>query len=235
MVNRMSKYTIEVRYIVETNSTPGKSVPDRIEEALPKIFDFSFPIFDENYRKQLETKIIAHYYTREIGFETIGLWKYYMWEQLNLIMPYYNKIYTSLQAQFNVSGDVDLTETHEGIRREDGLFSGTSSADDVGNASSSTSSKTITSDFPQAPIASTDYATTEADVSGNTNTQSTASTKSTTSNTNNVTGTDKYTKTRSGLSGHYTRGEILEQYTQELFNVDLRIIMELEKLFMMVY
>ena len=52
-----------------------------------------FPIFDENYRSVLETKILRHYYTREIGFETVGLWKHYLKTKLNEIMPKYNKLY----------------------------------------------------------------------------------------------------------------------------------------------
>ena len=62
----MSKYTTEVRFICEQYAGLGESkgyssVDDIIQKALPKIFDFSFPIFDENYRNVLCTKIIKHF------------------------------------------------------------------------------------------------------------------------------------------------------------------------------
>ena len=74
----MSKYTTEVRFICEQASGLTESTGDYktvIERARTKIFDFDFPIYKESYRSVLETKILKHYYTREIGLETVGLWK----------------------------------------------------------------------------------------------------------------------------------------------------------------
>ena len=87
-----------------------------IEDALPLIFDFEFPIFDENYRSVLETKILRHYYTREIGLETYGLWKLKLQTKLNEIMPYYNKLYQSELYTYNPLYDVDMTTTNVGQR-----------------------------------------------------------------------------------------------------------------------
>lgn len=83
----MSKYTTEVRWIVEQNSDPSLSTRDRIVAACPIIFNFDFPIWDENYRVTLEGKILSNYYTREIGFETVGLWKFYLAERLKSHIP----------------------------------------------------------------------------------------------------------------------------------------------------
>ena len=110
----MSKYTTEVRYICETlaglsESTGYADVEQVIKNCLPKLFDFNFPIFDESYRSVLETKILRHYYTREIGLETVGLWKLKLSTKLNEIMPYYNKLYKSELIEFNPLYDVDLT------------------------------------------------------------------------------------------------------------------------------
>ena len=110
----MSKYTTEVRYICETLAGLSESVgyadiEQTIKNCLPKVFDFNFPIFDENYRSVLETKILRHYYTREIGLETVGLWKLKLSTKLNEIMPYYNKLYKSELIEFNPLYDVDLT------------------------------------------------------------------------------------------------------------------------------
>lgn len=113
-VGKVSKYTTEVRYICESmvglNQSEGyMSVSDIIEKSIPKIFDFSFPIFDENYRGVLERKILKHYYTREIGLETYGLWKLKLDTKLNEIMDYYNQLYKSALLEFNPFYDTDLT------------------------------------------------------------------------------------------------------------------------------
>lgn len=119
----MSKYTTEVRFICETaaglrDSEGLTSVKQVIAAALPKVFDFDFPIFDESYRSILETKIIKHYYTREIGLETVGLWKLKLDTKLNEIMPFYNQLYKSQLLEFNPFYDVDLTRDHKLTREE---------------------------------------------------------------------------------------------------------------------
>ena len=112
----MSKFTTEVRFVCETaaglNSSKGfNSLEDTLTAAAPKVFDFDFPIFDENYRLVLEKKILRHYYTREIGEETVGLWKLRLNTRLNEIMPYYNKLYESELLEFNPFYDTDYTRT----------------------------------------------------------------------------------------------------------------------------
>ena len=113
----MSKYTTEVRYICEQAlgqdfSSGYNRINDILQEAAPKIFDFDFPIFDENYRLPLEKKILKHYYTREIGAESVGLWKLWLDQRLNEIMPFYNKLYESELIKFNPLYDTDLTTDH---------------------------------------------------------------------------------------------------------------------------
>ena len=114
----MSKYTTEVRFICEQASglTESKGYNDTnsiIDMAIPKIFNFDFPIFDEGYRGVLERKILKHFYTREIGEETVGLWKLRLDTRLNEIMPYYNKLYKSELLEFNPLYTVDLTRTRK--------------------------------------------------------------------------------------------------------------------------
>lgn len=115
----MSVYTSQVRFICEAEAGLKKSVGyddvnTVIQNAIPKIFSFDWPIFDETYRNVLETKILKHYYTREIGLETYGLWKLKLDTKLNEIMPYYNQLYKSALLEFNPFYDVDLTRNHTG-------------------------------------------------------------------------------------------------------------------------
>lgn len=112
----MSKYTTEVRFICENyagfNSTRDyNDIDDVIVKAIPKIFD-NFPIFDADYRYVLCTKILRHYYTREICAETVSLWKLWLNNKMNEIMPYYNKMYKSELLSFNPFYDVDLSRQH---------------------------------------------------------------------------------------------------------------------------
>lgn len=114
----MSKYTTELRYICEKmagleNSEGYESVDKIVALAAPKIFDFAFPIFDPDYKTTLCEKILKHYYTREIGEETVGLWKLRLNVRMNEIMPYYNQLYKSELIEFNPMYDVDLTTQHD--------------------------------------------------------------------------------------------------------------------------
>ena len=130
----MSKYTTEVRFLCESltghdESEDYTSIDEIIEDALPIIFSFDFPIFDEEYREVLETKILRHYYTREIGCETYGLWKLRLQTKLNEIMPYYNKLYESELLKYDPLRDVDMTTTNVGQK--------TGARTDVNNAEDS--------------------------------------------------------------------------------------------------
>lgn len=139
----MSKYTTEVRFICETAAGYDESQGyDKIEEiisaARSHIFDFAFPIFDEAYRSVLEIKILRHFYTREIGAETVGLWKHFLCRKMNEIMPYYNKLYQSELLEFNPFYDVDYTR--EGSRDGSGLKNTTDTESTSRNKSGSGSS-----------------------------------------------------------------------------------------------
>lgn len=143
----MSKYTTEVRYICETYAGLTASVgyadiEKTIQAAIPKIFDFDFPIFDESYRNVLETKILRHYYTREIGLETVALWKFKLCTKLNEIMPYYNKLYKSELIDFNPLYDVELTTQNDTTSNQNNEKTSTSNRES-GNTSSTETTRNI--------------------------------------------------------------------------------------------
>lgn len=164
----MSKYTTEVRFICEeaaglTSSVGYLGVNDVINTALPKVFNFDFPIFDETYRPILEKKILKHYYTREIGLETVGLWKLFLDTKLNEIMPYYNQLYKSELISFNPMYDVDLTRDHQLKRLEDIKETGTQESDTNRNGTlDTTTNKTGTTHDTSL---TTDHGTANQDIS----------------------------------------------------------------------
>jgi len=121
----MSKYTTEVRYICEDaagydESQGYSSVDQIISKAVPKVFDFNLALFDDAYRNVLFTKILKHYYTREIGFESVGLWRLKLETKLQEIMPYFNQLYRSELLKFNPLYDTDLSTTHVGESSREG-------------------------------------------------------------------------------------------------------------------
>lgn len=192
----MSKYTTELRFICETEagykqSQGYKKVNEILAAATPKIFDFDFPIYDENYRFTLETKILKHYYTREISEETYGLWKLRLDAALNEIMPYYNQLYKSAILEFNPLYDVDVQRTYTKVL--DGTESGTSSGKGKGSATGKSNDKTTT----------TREATNTNANSGN----KSMSTEQTEESTKNH--TDKYSDTPQGALTNVVAGKYL--------------------------
>lgn len=121
----MSKYTTEVRYICEDaagydESKGYSSVDQIISQAVPKVFNFDLALFDDAYRNVLFSKILKHYYTREIGFETVGLWRLKLETKMQEIMPYFNQLYRSELLKFNPLYDTDLSTTHVGEATREG-------------------------------------------------------------------------------------------------------------------
>lgn len=137
----MSKYTTEVRFICETAAGYTKSVgydlvEQTIQKAIPKVFNFEFPMFDESYRNVLCTKILKHYYTREICEETVGLWKLRLNTRLNEIMPYFNQLYKSELLEFNPFYDVDITTKNDGNKTENTRVTESDTEDRTGDGTS---------------------------------------------------------------------------------------------------
>lgn len=122
----MSKYTTELRFILENlsgldESKGYDSVDEIVSKSREKIFSFNYPIFDLTYKETLETKILKHYYTREICAETVGRWKLFLETEMNEIMPYYNKLYESAKIEFDPFFDADYRRsgTKDNIRTLD--------------------------------------------------------------------------------------------------------------------
>lgn len=132
----MSKYTTEVRFICESKSgleesKGASSVDEILAKSWDKIFTSKVSFFDEAYRSVLCQKILKHYYLREIGAETTGVWMLWMNTKLEEIMPYYNQLYESAKIKFNPMQDVDLSRTHnrtvEGTTTDDETRTNTTS------------------------------------------------------------------------------------------------------------
>lgn len=230
----MSRYTIELRYLIEGNYDLGLK---------------DYPIFDESYREQLNNKIIQHYYFREIGFETEALFKNRLNQKMNEIMPYYNQMYESSKLKIDPLSTIDLEEVFS--RKSKTTGEGTSSTSGTGNNTNNFNSTDTTdygkiskfSDIAQAQTTPNEIlndkyltsATVDDGQDKNTNTgTNTSQTESTTSGTS----TDERnldedtTLTRKGNNGIASESELLNMYRETFLNIDMMIIDDLDELFL---
>lgn len=215
----MSKYTTELRFICETaaglkESEGYNDVENIIQKAIPFVFDFDFPMFNEVYKNVLCTKIIKHYYTREISEETIGVWKLRLNAKMNEIMPYYNSLYKAWSVDFNPLFDVDLTRQHTLDR--DGTQKTNTHNDSV--------TRDLYSDTPQGSLQNIENETYLTDARK-------TSVDFVSDSTSNATTTDEFLERVTGKNGGKSYSMMLKEYREALINIDLLIIDELKDLF----
>lgn len=215
----MSKYTTEVRFICEKaagleNSNGYNAVNNIIQKAIPNIFSFDFPIFDEAYRNVICTKILMHYYTREICEEVVGLWKLRLQTKMNEIMPYYNQLYKSELLNFNPLNDTEIVTTHKANRNENS---------DTTNNTCGTS-RDLFSDTPQGGldgVESEKYLSNARKIINS----------DTGTNNYKATTTDDYINSVKGKSGSVSYSAMLKEFRETFMNIDMQIIEELSPLF----
>lgn len=205
----MAKYTITIKTLIDNN------------------FDFKmtdYPIFDETYRETLNNNILHHYYENEIGFETAPLFRFYLNQKLNEIMPYYNELYKVQKKLIDdklLLNNVNLTEELKGRNTTQ-----TSSV-----SQSTNKGKNLFQDTPQGNISQQDinaqnvYATNITLNDNSINDNSSA----------NGSGTNEYIKTIIGNNGGKFNIDVLNDIKNNLMNIDLMIINELYDLFMQIF
>ena len=114
----MAYYTVRLRDVVESETHYGSPMQpthkERIEMGRQKVFDFDYPLFDESYRKEFETRFIRNFYMNEISEETFGLWKFKLETWLNLHMPYFNQLYRSTLLEYDPLINTDYKVTSLG-------------------------------------------------------------------------------------------------------------------------
>ena len=188
----MSDFTTQLRFICESyagrteEGSEAHDVDSIIALARPQLFNFDYPIFDEAYKPELETKIINHFYTQEIGQETVGLFKQRLKTKMREIMPYYNQLYLSERLKFDPFKNADYVDLHNAS--EEGSRRGT-------NDNTSGFSNTTVND-----VDNTHHDTTNRtdESSGTTHEEGTGGDTRNSSGTSNTTTTDKETFTENG-------------------------------------
>lgn len=231
----MSSYTTQIRYICESLAgyEHGKgymSIDDVIDKSWDKIFPPSFVTFTPEYRPILAKKILKHYYTREIGSETFGLFQLRLDAKLSLIMPYYNKLYKAFDKDYDILSDTDVIITHN---KEN---SGDNNANSSGNSKNEYEGQDINrhSNTPQGGLdgIKSDRYLSSADITDNKNIN--INTNALKSSSNFYT-TEDYAQHIMGKRGGMTYAYMVNEYAEKLKNIDRMVISELNDLFMQVW
>lgn len=256
----MSKYTTEVRFICENksglnDSVGANDVDNVIDKSWDKIFTSKVALFDEAYRSVICKKILKHYYLREIGSETVGVWLLWMNTRFEEIMPYYNQLYKSELIKFDPMRDVDVTRKHNRVTDEtntntrestsNGTNTGSSSETVNRNSSANNNRKDLYSDTPQGALTGVESETylTNArkitDENTETNNENRKSDSSNESKFNeNVSdkevanSTEDYLESVVGKQGGESFSSLLLKYRETFLNIDMQVIEEFSDLFM---
>lgn len=262
----MSTYTTTVRYICEyyaglDDSAGLTQVDSIIDKSWNKIFD-DFPIFNEDYRAPLCKKILRHYYMREIGSESVGLWKLWLTNTMREIMPYYNQLYESALITYDPLSTTKYTRT--GNEKNTGSETASTSQTNTTTGTTTTSDETTTtdngtttgkvtdrkSDTPQGGIdgiESNKYLS-EASINDSTGSSSNESNSNSTgsssqnvkvegsgSSSKNDQNDKTYSETIEGKTDSVSFAKLIMEQRETFLNIDMSIINELSGLFLNIY
>lgn len=240
----MAKYTIELRRVCELfnreeveNWFKDYELSDFLTtEQIQTIQDFG--VWNKD---KLARKIVDHYYMREIGLETPGLFKHYAKVKMQEIMEEKLPLIYSSSIKYDPLINVDYTETFNRNIAQEGNMDSSSSGSSSSESNNSSSGFSINNDTPQTKITKQNL---DSGIYASSTNQNDSSVDITDSTTNSATGhsedtrnTDEnYSKTVRGNSGvSATAQKMVEQYRQNIIAIDRDIIEELDTLFMGLY
>lgn len=167
-----------------------------------------YPIWDETHRAELNQKIIDHYMFRQIGFETAGRFKFELNKKMREIMPYYNKIWTTTQYEYNPIENYNMEEKAKDVSK--------------GSENGSNSDTMKHSDTPQGTIDRIDS-------------YMSAATKNEASHQNKTDSELNHEASRHGNIGVTTTQQMIDQERKMTIDVDMMIVKDLNDLFLGVW
>ena len=213
----MSKYTYQLRNVILFTSL------EEVKSWL-KDYDLADYLTEDQLevvteaglfnKDKLADRIINHYYMREIGVETIGLFKLKIKTKLDLLMEKYAPLIYTNSIEYDILVNEDYTETFN------------RSTSGSGSVTNTGSGLTVASDTPQGQISKStilagQYAT------------STAAGENTNSTTDTNSGTESFTRRVKGNRGiSATYQAMIKQYRDNILTIYNDIINDLNDLFM---
>lgn len=203
----MSKYTTTLRFIIES----GYEL---------QAFK-NFPIYNENQREYITSAIINHFYFREIGFETVAMFDWYLSTTLNEIMPYYNKLFEAIAME------IDPIHNH--------VYEENSSSEGQNSGNSNSTNNGLTKNIYSKPA---DGSVNLNDIAENMYANDVTFNKDNSNNNYEYGGTNKniYTKNAKATMG-ISQSEMIAKYKRNMFSVIQLLVndKELNQCFMGVY
>lgn len=207
----MNKYTLTLQQIINSNIN---------------IFDFEYNLFNNNYKPVFEQLFINYFFMEEIAHETVGLFKHRLKNKLDLILPYYNKLYMSQELEQRILDNYDVTET---ITRE---VNGDSESVNKGDTTRKGDNKQLYKDTPKTKI-DIDKFDIVTNITKNIADEKTINNDVSIHKSNNI---ENYVRTMTGNIGVQTDADAIMKYWQSLRNVTLEIFEnELSELFMGIF
>lgn len=209
------------------------------------VWGFDYPSYYKGDQKTaFEQKVLDHFWTRQIGQETVGRFLLYFRRTMREIMPYYIQRYESVDLmkdpEIRPLDNYNMIEEYQSESTDSGSVSGSSSGTD--SLSGETGGASVHSDTPQGTLAipmGTGGSVTLSHASDVEQTRglnsSEAERSETSSSESSSAGTSKHTLTRRGNIGVTTYSQLVEGYRETFLNIDMEVINELESCFLGVY
>lgn len=208
----MSKYTTELRFIVQNTSLEEVEAWFKDYELSDYLTAQEIAIINDRgtwTKDKLASLIVQHYWMREIGLETVELFKHQAKVAMAEIMEEKAPLIYSASLQYDPLVNVDFTETYTENTSQDGNADGLN----------------VNSDTPQGQISKTSI------LAGNYATSTGAS-----EGTSHSEGTQTYTRKQKGNSGALTTAQALvRDYRKTIIMINRDIIKDLSPLFMNIY
>ena len=224
----MSKYTFELRRLFDFYTRETVEGWFKDYQLSDYLTADEIAVIEERgtwTKDKLATKIVDHYFMREIGFETPYLFKHYVKVTMKEIMERKLPLIYSASIEYDPLVNVDYSETF--TRAINNSLNASS------NNTATSSGLTINSDTPQGQI--TKATILEGKYASSTNAgESTSTTTNQDASTGNTQeASTKAVKGNSGVSA--TAQKMIQQYRENIIAIDTDIINELNDLFMGLY
>ena len=208
----MSKYTTELRFIVQNTSREEVESWFMDYELSDYLTEEEIAVIEERgtwSKEKLAKLIVDHYYMHEIGLETVGLFEHQAKVAMQEIMEEKLPLIYSASIQYDPMVNVDFTETIEETNEQDGNADGLN----------------VNSDTPQGQISKASI------LAGNY-----ASSTGASEGTSHSEGTRSTTRHQRGNSGTLTTAQALvQQYRKNIIMINRDIVKDLSSLFMGIY
>lgn len=138
-------YSFLESYVNFDNEEP-KKIKELAKYGREIIFNFDYPLTENEDKEKFECMILNHFLMRRIGYDTVTAFRIALDVKLNEIMPFYNKMFDMLDG-WNLFNDGEITTRIQNDERNiidtnvNSTSQTTNTADAITNNSTSTSDR----------------------------------------------------------------------------------------------